>query len=594
MQPSSLCRRAVGILAVMFVLACASAQAEAYVWQSNGADTDWFNPNNWQNSLGVTGAGFPGDGDTADISQSGSRSPTLANDVLVDGITLGQTFNSRSITIAATRSLTVKNLTLQRGDILGSGTLRIPAGGTLNNNDPQAVPGTNNVTSNIINAGTVMSTVGTLNLGTNYTQTAGMTKLAGGSITGTLTLTGGGINGVGTVTGTLNNPSGTFSPGNSAGSVTVSGDYTQGSTGVLNLELGGTTAGQFDTFTIGGNANLGGVLQVTLINGFTMSDEDTFDVGGFNGRSGNFDTFNVGDTNLRNAFVGNRVILGRAASITSVLTASGTVGSAFTYNITGRGKSPVTLSATGLPAGLTLSGAQITGTPTAAGVFMVALSAANTFGSDNETLVITINNVSTTPPGPSPDSGTGSAMDTDSDGFSNEIELALGTNPNLATSTPFGTSPAGAPLSLTLSKLTTNLNFASAGKDMVSLQGTVSVPAGFNVDGQTVIIDVGGVIKSFTLDSRGKSATGANDTFKISIKSRGGNVEAQEAKFIAKFNKGDFDTALTDEGLTNADARLASKNIFVQVFFNGRVFTISRAQLYTARTGKNGKTKDVR
>jgi hypothetical protein len=84
-----------------------------------------------------------------------------------------------------------------------------------------------------------------------------------------------------------------------------------------------------------------------------------------------------------------------APVITSPLTASGNEGTPFTYSITATNL-PTSYNATGLPAGLsinTTTGA-ITGTPTTAGTYNVTITATNSVGSDNQTLVITI----TTPP----------------------------------------------------------------------------------------------------------------------------------------------------------------------------------------------------
>jgi C1A family cysteine protease len=84
--------------------------------------------------------------------------------------------------------------------------------------------------------------------------------------------------------------------------------------------------------------------------------------------------------------------------ITSASTASGTVGSPFSYQIVAS-NSPTIYGATGLPTGLTLSGSgSITGTPTAAGNSIVIISATNSAGSGSANLTLT---VGTTPPPPS-------------------------------------------------------------------------------------------------------------------------------------------------------------------------------------------------
>ena len=80
-----------------------------------------------------------------------------------------------------------------------------------------------------------------------------------------------------------------------------------------------------------------------------------------------------------------------APVISSSPTATGTVGTAFSYQITASG-SPTSYGATGLPAGLSVNtntGA-ITGTPTVAGTSNVSISATNGFGAGSATLVITV------------------------------------------------------------------------------------------------------------------------------------------------------------------------------------------------------------
>lgn len=98
--------------------------------------------------------------------------------------------------------------------------------------------------------------------------------------------------------------------------------------------------------------------------------------------------FTASTPNPRNSSFGG----GSAPVITSPLTASGTVGQVFTYNITAS-NTPTSYNAVGLPAGLSVntSSGAITGTPTIAGTSNVTISATNGSGSDSKTLVVTVN-----------------------------------------------------------------------------------------------------------------------------------------------------------------------------------------------------------
>jgi len=55
---------------------------------------------------------------------------------------------------------------------------------------------------------------------------------------------------------------GNFSPGNSAGTFTIGGNYTQTGAGTLTIEIGGTKAGQHDLVKVGGQASLDGNLRI--------------------------------------------------------------------------------------------------------------------------------------------------------------------------------------------------------------------------------------------------------------------------------------------------------------------------------------------
>src|SRR5207248_2177705 len=79
--------------------------------------------------------------------------------------------------------------------------------------------------------------------------------------------------------------------------------------------------------------------------------------------------------------------------ITSATTASGTVGVAFSYQITAT-NNPTSFNATGLPAGLTVntSTGLISGTPTTARTYSVTISATNSGGTASATLTLTVVN----------------------------------------------------------------------------------------------------------------------------------------------------------------------------------------------------------
>ena len=75
------------------------------------------------------------------------------------------------------------------------------------------------------------------------------------------------------------------------GQLTVGGNYTQ-TTGKLEIELGGTTAGTgYDQLAVGGLATLSGRLDVSLINGFSPALGDHFVVLTYGAHVGNFTTY---------------------------------------------------------------------------------------------------------------------------------------------------------------------------------------------------------------------------------------------------------------------------------------------------------------
>lgn len=106
---------------------------------------------------------------------------------------------------------------------------------------------------------------------------------------GAIVVLGGTVGGGGTIGGNLVNSAGTVTPGISPGILAVSGDYTQNSSSTLAIELGGTKLGsQHDQLDVSGTATLGGTLAVSLINSFTPTFGQTFEILSASSVSGTF------------------------------------------------------------------------------------------------------------------------------------------------------------------------------------------------------------------------------------------------------------------------------------------------------------------
>lgn len=104
-------------------------------------------------------------------------------------------------------------------------------------------------------------------------RTGGADIYNNGSISGSGTLDMRGAGG-----GTLFNH-GTVAPGTStaAGTLSVQGNYTQGSNGVLDIKLGGTGAGEFDLLDVDGSARLGGSLHIHPLGAFAPANAASAD-----------------------------------------------------------------------------------------------------------------------------------------------------------------------------------------------------------------------------------------------------------------------------------------------------------------------------
>jgi len=324
------------------------AAASVFVWDGGGGNSAWDNPLNWDLDLG-----FPGAADTAILSinstidlgstprtvatfqqtagtLTGAASFTVTDSLVWNGGTMsgaGTTFIDSAATAtlggSIDRQLITRTLSnagtlnwsgtgqfvLNGGKIDNSGAFNLLsdatmavgspatfnnlAGGTLVKSGGTGVS-TISIGIAVNNAGTVRVVDGDLDLGSAYTQTAGLTALAGGTFItpGTLTFAGGELTGFSTINGSVSNTGATIRPGGTGqtGSIIILGNYTQGSGGTLAAELGGLGEGDFDALSINGSATLSGTLDLAHFGGFTPAAGDTFRVVASTGNPGTFTT----------------------------------------------------------------------------------------------------------------------------------------------------------------------------------------------------------------------------------------------------------------------------------------------------------------
>lgn len=157
------------------------------------------------------------------------------------------------------------------------------------------------------------------------------------------------------------------------------------------------------------------------------------------------------------------------------------VGRPFTYTIQVAGTAPISLTASGLPDGLTFDGATISGTPTTAGRFTVNVEASNAIGANSGSLVIVV--------------------------------------------TAFDPGTA-----LTLRKAT--VSFAEDADDLLALSGSIVLGKGFSPKGKNVRVQIGALQDRFKLNSSGVfQRRGGFDIVRLTGRLKNGKYTTPSVRF---------------------------------------------------------------
>ncbi|HLX60679.1 MAG TPA: MBG domain-containing protein [Planctomycetota bacterium] len=307
-------------------------------------------------------------------------------------------------------------------------------------------------------------------------------------------------------------------------------------------------------------------------------------------------------------------------AITSALSASTAINADFAYTITADGSTPLAFSATGLPDGLMLNGADIGGNPTASGVFNVTLTATNYGGSDSKNLklIVVASGTNHAPVIASPPTASANpsvvgtalffsaqATDADGDALDYNWDFGDGTAADGASVSKIFAAPGVYIVTVTVSdgqasatqsvdlvinaqasqdtfavtKIKLGFSFTKSGNDNLSLSGQIPLPPGFFPAGKIVRILIGGFDTSGTLNSKGTSGDKS-----FSLRSKKGSATASFS-FTVK-NRNLF-TPLQGLGFSKT-ASNPSLIFPVIVVLDGTSHFASPALVYTVKVNKLG------
>ncbi|MFV2068579.1 MAG: beta strand repeat-containing protein, partial [Pirellulales bacterium] len=287
-------------------------------WDGGGLDNHWTTPANWGgdiapspaddlvfpagaaqvtnrndfpsgtnfNSIGFSGGGYSISGNALGLAAgidaaSAPADNTLALDItlsapqsiLVGGAAATLTFGGAIDTAGFALTVSGGSAGVQiDGVVSGSGGLVKASGGGLTLTGANTYTGTTD-----INDGTLVVNG---SIASAATPAATLTVGSSGTLAGS-----------GTIYADVSS-NGTVSPGASPGVLNITGNYTQGPDGWLEIEIGGLTAGsEYDQVHVSGAAYLDGALEIALTGGFRPQVGDAFpDVLTFASGEGDFAT----------------------------------------------------------------------------------------------------------------------------------------------------------------------------------------------------------------------------------------------------------------------------------------------------------------
>ncbi len=136
---------------------------------------------------------------------------------------------------------------------------------------------------------------------------------------------------------------------------------------------------------------------------------------------------------------------------------------------------------------------------------------------------------------------------------------------------------------ITVTRLSSHINFAQTGADTLMFQAAVPAQPGFDPNGKLLTLNVGGAATTFTLDAKG-NGTNAAGSAKLSFK------KGTLTGFRITLRNGMFAPQWLDEGINPAvDASKQDVTFVIAATLDTQSFQATAHVVYSAKKGKSGR-----
>jgi len=124
------------------------------------------------------------------------------------------------------------------------------------------------------------------------------------------------------------------------------------------------------------------------------------------------------------------------------------------------------------------------------------------------------------------------------------------------------------------------------------VKGVLPLADGFQPAGKEFVMNVGGAVRSFVMDDKGRAKTTTGSLkLKPLKRKKSDTTSTLKTSFAVLLRREDLAADLLDEGLENTTQKNKSVNINVGVTLDGIDYQKLVPQKYSAKQGKSGRTK---